>query len=111
MKKSQNKVQYFAVHTILFIEFHQMFDGGPQGVRQQTPHHWLSMPHLSAPSAGPTLSCVILVTVCGDCFSLLVIADFIHAYVVNLLKNKKEQQYLFLFNNFFNKILIHLTYI
>ena len=59
--------------------------GGP-GVRQQTPHHWLSMPHLSALSTGPTLSGVILVIVSGDFFSLLVIADFIHAYLVNLLK-------------------------
>ena len=59
---------------------------GGQGVRQQTPHHWLSMPYLLAPSAGPTSSCVILVTVSVDCFSLLAIADFIHAYAVNLLK-------------------------
>ena len=83
MEKSQNKVQYFTVHTLLFIEFCQLFDGG---VRQQTPHQWLSMPHLSAPSAGPTSSCMVLVTVSGDCFSPPSIADFIHAYDVNLLK-------------------------
>ena len=42
---------------------------GAKGVRQQTPHHQLSMPHLSAPSAETKLSGVILVTVAGDCFS------------------------------------------
>ena len=84
---------------------------GAQGVRQQTPHKWLCMPHLSTTSVGPTSGCVILVTVSGHCSSLLAIANFIHAYVVNLLKNKKGQQYLFLFNNFLNKILKHLTYI
>ena len=86
MEKVSKKVQYFTVHTLLFIEFHQLFNWGPQGVRQQTPYHWLSMPHLSAPSAGPTSSGVILVTVSGNCFSPPLIADFIHAYVVNLLK-------------------------
>ena len=69
------------------------------------------MPHLLAPSAGTTSSCMILVTVSGDCFSLLAIADFILAYVVNLTQKIKEKQYLFLFNNFFNKLLMHLTYI
>ena len=59
---------------------------GAQGVRQQTPDHQLSMPHLLALSAGPTLNGVILVTVSGDCFSPPLIADFIHAYLVNLLK-------------------------
>ena len=83
-----------------------------QGVRWQTPRKWLSMPHLSTTSVGLTSGCVILVTVSGDCSSLLAIADFIHAYVVNLLKKwTKGQQYLFLFNNFLNKILKHLTYI
>ena len=35
MEKSQNKVQYFKVHTLLFIEFCQLFDRWAQGVRQQ----------------------------------------------------------------------------
>ena len=35
-KKSQNKVQYIAVHTILFIEFHQLFHGGPGGQTTNT---------------------------------------------------------------------------
>ena len=30
-KKSQNKVQYFTVHIIQFIEFHQPFHWGPRG--------------------------------------------------------------------------------
>ena len=62
---------------------------GSQGVRQQTLNPWLSMPHLSAPSAGPASSGVILVTVSGDCFSPPSIADFIHAYLLNLLKIKR----------------------
>ena len=69
---------------------------GTQGVRQQTPHHQISMPHLLATSAVPTSSWMILVTVSGDCFSLLAIANFIHAYVVNLFKKKSSSIFSFL---------------
>ena len=74
---------------------------GAQGVRQQTSHHQLSLPHLLATSTGPTLSCMILVTVSGDCFSLLAIANSIHAYVVEPTQKIKKGSSIFsFFNNF-----------
>ena len=84
---------------------------GAQGVRQQTPRKWLSMPHLSTTSVGQHqavsywLLCLVIVPA-----SLPLPTSFMHM-LWTYSKNKKGQQYLFLFNNFLNKILKHLTYI
>ena len=105
----QSTILHSSHYTVHWIPSAIWF--GAQGVRWQTPNKQLTMPLLLTTSVGPTSGCVILVTVSGDCFSLLAIADFIHAYVVNLLKKQKRAAISFLFNNFLNKILKHLTYI
>ena len=51
------------------------------------------------------LLCLVIVSA-----SLPLPTSFMHM-LWTYSKNKKEQQYLFLFNNFLNKILKHLTYI
>ena len=67
---------------------------GAQGVRWQTPCKWLSMPHLLTTSAGSTSGCVILVTVSGDCSSLIAIANFIHACCEPTQKIKRAAVFL-----------------
>ena len=73
---------------------------GSLGVRQQTLHPQLSMLHLSSPSAGPTSSGVILVTVSGDFSALLWLQTSFMHNLWTCSKYKKEQQYIFLFNIF-----------
>ena len=110
-KKSQNKVQYFAVHTIQFIEFHQPFHWGPRGSDDK--HHINgSACHISQPpqwgqhqAVSYWLLCLVIVSA-----SLPLSTSLMHM-LWTYSKNKKGQQYLFLFNNFLNKILKHLTYI
>ena len=110
-KKSQNKVQYFTVHTILFIEFCQLFHQGPRGSDNKF-HIIGSACHISwLHKQGQHwvvwywLLCLVIVSA-----SWQLQISFMHM-LGTYSKNKKEQQYLFLFNNFLNKILKHLTYI
>ena len=110
-KKSQNKVQYFTVHTIQFIEFHQPFRWGPRGSDDK--HHINSSAcHISRLPQWGQHQAVWYWVLCLVIFpaSLPLLTSFMHM-LWTYSKNKKGQQYLFLFNNFLNKILKHLTYI
>ena len=94
-KKSQNQVQYFTVHTILFIEFHQPFHQGPRG--SDNKHHINgSACHISwLPQWGQHqavsywLLCLVIVSA-----SLPLLTSFMHM-LWTYSKNKKGQQYLF----------------
>ena len=109
MEKVSKKVQYFAVHIIQFIEFHQPFHWGPRGSYDK--HHVnCSACHITQlPQRGQHqvvsywLLCLVIVPA-----SLPLPTSFMHM-LWTYSKNKKRQQYLFLFNNFLNKILKLLT--
>ena len=109
LKTKYNTLQFTLYSSLNSISH---FIRGPGGTRWQTPCKWLSMPHLSTTSVGPTSGCVILVTVSGWLFQ-----PPCHCWHHSCIcceptqKIRKGQQYLFLFNNFWNKILKHSAYI
>ena len=84
---------------------------GAQWVIQQTPHHWLSMPHLSATSAGPTSSCKILVTGVWWLFQPPCDCRLHSCICCEPTQKIKKSSSIFSFLTIFNKILKHLTYI